>query len=454
MLERFLKHRDDTRRRSGSEPPSDSSLDNGPALADCEFAVVDLETTGLFAQAHDRVVEIGLVRLAGDGTVLDEYNTLVNPERDIGPTEIHGIWTSDVLSAPVFAQIAGDVAGRLRGAVVVGHNVRFELDFLTAEYLRAGHPLPALPALCTMRLSTQFARGAPGRRLGQCCAHAGIALDGAHTALADARAAGHLLVAYIERARARGLTTLPALGCNTQLPPPAAWPRLPPTGIARPRQAGPAAPTAEASYLSRLIERIAETDGTAPSEDTVDYLDVLDRALEDRRVTAAEADALAALAENWGIGRSQLHSLHKHYLESLVAAALADGVVSSAERRDLELVADLLGLERDALATALAEPPPLAPASATQQQNLRGQSVCFTGAMTCRLRGEPISRTHAEHLATEAGLIVTASVTKKLDLLVMADPDSLSGKARKARAYGTRIIAERAFWRALGVQVD
>lgn len=437
-----------------SEPPSDSSPDDGLALADCEFAVVDLETTGLFAQAHDRIVEIGLVRLAADGTVLDEYDTLVNPERDIGPTEIHGIWASDVLSAPVFAQVAGDVAERLRGAVLVGHNVRFELDFLTAEYTRARHPLPTLPALCTMRLSTQFARGAPGRRLGQCCAHAGIALDGAHTALVDARASGRLLVAYLEHARAQGFATLPALGCNTQLPPPAAWPPLSLTGITHPRQAERAAAAGEASYLVRLIEGMTETDGTAASEDTVNYLDVLDRALEDRRVTAAETEALTALAERWGIGRSQLQALHKHYLESLVAAALADGAVSSSERRDLELATDLLGLVRDVLATALAEPPPTARASAVQQENLRGQSVCFTGATTCRLDGEPISRTHGEHLATEAGLIVMPSVTKRLDLLVVADPDSLSGKARKARAYGTRIIAERAFWRALGIQVD
>jgi len=43
---------------------------------------------------------------------------------------------------------------------------------------------------------------------------------------------------------------------------------------------------------------------------------------------------------------------------------------------------------------------------------------------------------------------------KKLDLLVLSDPDSLSGKARKAAKYGVRRVAERAFWPAIGVSID
>jgi len=56
--------------------------------------------------------------------------------------------------------------------------------------------------------------------------------------------------------------------------------------------------------------------------------------------------------------------------------------------------------------------------------------------------------------AKKAGMIVKNGVVKKLDLLVVADPNSMSGKAKKAREYGIRIIAESEFWRKLGVQVD
>lgn len=47
-----------------------------------------------------------------------------------------------------------------------------------------------------------------------------------------------------------------------------------------------------------------------------------------------------------------------------------------------------------------------------------------------------------------------SGVTKKLDLLVCADPHSQSGKAKKAREYGIRILAEPAFWRAIGVAAE
>jgi DNA polymerase III subunit epsilon len=43
------------------------------------------------------------------------------------------------------------------------------------------------------------------------------------------------------------------------------------------------------------------------------------------------------------------------------------------------------------------------------------------------------------------GLIAKRSVSKKLDILVVADPNTLSGKAKKARDYNTRIIAENVF---------
>ena len=75
--------------------------------------------------------------------------------------------------------------------------------------------------------------------------------------------------------------------------------------------------------------------------------------------------------------------------------------------------------------------------------------MCFTGDLLGRLRGERVTRELAEKLAAEAGLEIRATVTKRLDLLVVADPDTQSIKARKAREYGVRIMAERVFWAAL-----
>lgn len=46
------------------------------------------------------------------------------------------------------------------------------------------------------------------------------------------------------------------------------------------------------------------------------------------------------------------------------------------------------------------------------------------------------------------------SVTKKLDILVVADPQTQSTKAKKARQYGLRIVHEPEFWRMLGIATE
>jgi DNA polymerase-3 subunit epsilon len=51
-------------------------------------------------------------------------------------------------------------------------------------------------------------------------------------------------------------------------------------------------------------------------------------------------------------------------------------------------------------------------------------------------------------------MVVKESVTRKLDMLVVADPDTQSGKAKRARQYGIRIVHERVFWRSLGLEVE
>jgi DNA polymerase-3 subunit epsilon len=54
----------------------------------------------------------------------------------------------------------------------------------------------------------------------------------------------------------------------------------------------------------------------------------------------------------------------------------------------------------------------------------------------------------------EKGLLVKHSVSKKLDMLVVSDPYTQSSKAKKAREYGVKIVAEPVFWNMLGVRVE
>ncbi|HWH76256.1 MAG TPA: exonuclease domain-containing protein, partial [Candidatus Binatus sp.] len=118
------------------------------------LAVIDVETTGLNPYRHDRVIELAALVMNLDGEVSREFVTLINPERDIGPTTIHGITASDIVAAPQFAEVAGSLIEILNGCVAIaGHNIRFDHSFLSAEFSRLGLTFPLGPTLCTMNLS-------------------------------------------------------------------------------------------------------------------------------------------------------------------------------------------------------------------------------------------------------------------------------------------------------------
>jgi DNA polymerase-3 subunit epsilon len=321
----------------------DAVTENAPL-----FAVVDIETTGFSPIVGDRIVEIAIVRVGGDGSTVDEYVTLVNPLRDIGPTHVHGITQEDVEHAPMFTEVVGDVLARLAGVIFVGHNARYDRDFLAAELSAAGIFLPAIPSLCTLKLGYRLHPELGNHRLATCCEAAGIDHPSAHSAIDDARVTAALLSCYLAEAQEVGIATLKALGLDPDKFP-ESWPSLQATGRIAVRTPGER--TAESlPYLARLVTVLTIN---AAEEEVAPYIDLLDRALEDRRVTEDEAKALETIAREWGLSREQVLAAHHSYLESLVTAAFADGRVTYTERQDLDAVAFLLAIDPSVLEAML-----------------------------------------------------------------------------------------------------
>jgi DNA polymerase-3 subunit epsilon len=176
-------------------------------------------------------------------------------------------------------------------------------------------------------------------------------------------------------------------------------------------------------------------------EDEAAYLLVLERALLDRRISEFEAQQLVEVAGEARLSGASIARLHKDYLRSLTQEALADGVVAGSEEADLHAVAAALGLTRDDVTAALAW--------AHRRQPVEPALDAFTLAAGDRIvfTGE-ISRPRDEWVAeiAECGL-ASGGITKSTKLVVAADPDSLSGKASKARSYGIPIVDEAAFVR-------
>ena len=309
----------------------------GGLLDELPFAVVDVETTGFSPLYGDRIVEVAVVRVTADST--DEYVTLVNPMRDVGPSHIHGLVADDVAEAPTFVEIVGDLLELIDGSVMVAHNVRYDRDFLSAEFSAAGVFLPAIPSLCTLEMAYRFEPGLANHRLATCCFAARVPHFDEHAALADARAEAKLLRRYLLRAEADGLNTLEQLGC-VPFRFPGQWPHLTGSGRRTARTGGHGG--GELPYLARIVASLGTV--TAP-ERLAPYLDLLDRVLEDQQVTEAEAGALQATARDWGFSMEDIVAAHHSYLDSIVAAAVEDGKVTGSERRDLEAVTRLLAID-------------------------------------------------------------------------------------------------------------
>jgi DNA polymerase-3 subunit epsilon len=290
-------------------------------------------------------------------------------------------------------------------------------------------------------------------------------------------------------------------------------------------------------WLSGLSDRLDRVPFPPQADD---YLALLDLALLDRYVSFTERGALLAAAEEAGLSRAQVESLHHGYLDALARVALTDGVLSDNEVADLHEVAGQLGMDADDVAAAVARagrgvligastlpdggmhlgvtpavlggapdagahpgaeasgavglgagrsadgwpagsadtavvvasttngagapdaavvdgeaavlvavtPIPVTPAVASVADRprfrlARGDEIVLTGAMT-----RP--REDWEREARDAGLAPWPNVTKRTRVVIAADPDSLSGKARTARRYGIPVVSERVFEELLG----
>ncbi|HEX3357851.1 MAG TPA: exonuclease domain-containing protein [Tepidisphaeraceae bacterium] len=160
-------------------------------LCDIPLVFIDVETTGATAEFGDRIIEVGIVRIEGCKRVA-EYAQLVDPQRRISPgvCVLTGISQAMVTGQPTFQQILPQVLKLMRGAAVLGHNVRFDLSFLNKEFRRAGMEMEGAfenpPVFDTVRIARmRFGRG--GNGLQRLAPRLGIQPVAAHRALADAQ---------------------------------------------------------------------------------------------------------------------------------------------------------------------------------------------------------------------------------------------------------------------------
>jgi DNA polymerase III epsilon subunit family exonuclease len=173
------------------EPAADSVLDFVDAMKDGrELVVLDVETTGTDPKLGD-LVEIAAVKVK-DGSVTDRWSTLVNPGRPIVGNQMHGLTDADVADAPSPAEAVGKALDFIGEALIVGHNVGFDLGFLE-EALPAAKFEPGR-YIDTLTLAREGYPEVGQYKLETLSAFFGVDLTQSHRALPDAEATAALLL--------------------------------------------------------------------------------------------------------------------------------------------------------------------------------------------------------------------------------------------------------------------
>ena len=164
-------------------------------LAETEFVVFDLETTGAKTPPC-RITEIGAYRVKG-GRITEEFQSLVNPETSIPPfiTALTGISNEMVKDAPVFSEVVCDFLDFIGDAVLVAHNAPFDMRFLNYEVRRIYEDYRVgNPCLCTVQLSRKLLPQIQNHKLKTLAEHYAVSLVNHHRAAADAFATAQIFV--------------------------------------------------------------------------------------------------------------------------------------------------------------------------------------------------------------------------------------------------------------------
>jgi DNA polymerase-3 subunit epsilon len=279
-----------------------------PARLD-EYTIVDVETTGL-NPTRQRIIEVALHRYRG-GVCVERWSTPVNPERRVPGyiRRLTGLSHEGLAEAPRFAEIAGELAARLAGETLVGHNIAFDVAFLDAELARLGRPPLANPTLDTLPLAVTLLPRLRRPNLDAVADALGVMAPRRHRADADAGITAACFARLLQRAAERGVAT---------------WDDL--QALARGRLAPPAAPEPPARRGWSLLDR--------------DWLD----AIPDRPGVYLMRDEAGQIIYV-GKAKNLRNRVRSYYSQPLGLTRKMDGLLESVKRIDVEVT----GSELEAL---------------------------------------------------------------------------------------------------------
>ncbi|MBF0483851.1 MAG: 3'-5' exonuclease [Candidatus Omnitrophica bacterium] len=154
-----------------------------------EYIIMDIETTGLYPDKGDRIIEIAAVKWA-EGKIKEEFQTFVNPRRALSleAQRINNITQVMVKDAPIADEVLPKIIEFVGGGCIVGHNIRFDLNFMSYELALFGRKFrDETPTVDTLKMARYLIPHFKTYRLSYLAQYFGLPMGETHRALVDVK---------------------------------------------------------------------------------------------------------------------------------------------------------------------------------------------------------------------------------------------------------------------------
>lgn len=166
-------------------------------LNELQFVSVDVETTGLYPDKGDKIVEIAAVRFDQKRKSKEPmaiFSSIINPLRHIpdNTSELHGITDEIAQNAPPFSAIIPTFLHFINDDVLIGYNADFDMYFINKELQQNDRETLSNPIIDSLKVSKRFLL-LPNYKLRDVAAHLNVEFPPGmlqHSALGDAMANG------------------------------------------------------------------------------------------------------------------------------------------------------------------------------------------------------------------------------------------------------------------------
>ena len=150
-----------------------------------DYVLVDIETTGL-SPITDEIIEIGAIKVK-QNKIVDKYNELIKVNREISPfiTNLTGITNEMLQTGKNPITVYKEFIDFIGENVIIGHNVNFDLGFLTDKCKKYINYNLTNDYVDTMYLARKLVKDTMNYKLGTLAEYFNVSYEGAHRGLKD-----------------------------------------------------------------------------------------------------------------------------------------------------------------------------------------------------------------------------------------------------------------------------